>query len=161
VPATLAEMAERLQSRPSVTAAFRGLPKPAVQLIEAIQSSGGPAVAHDELAAAVGRTPDDPDLAAIVRVLSLRALVWPDGPWLRMAGPLWSAFAHPLHLGPPADRLFTARTTESCAGSRPRFAPPVPDQQQLVDGCGGLGMVHGCAAMAAARRSRRMPGGHR
>ena len=111
VPGSIRELADRLQSRASVVAAFQGLPRPAVQVIETLQSLGGPTVAVADLAAAFGRTPDDPDLAAILRVLSLRALVWGDGE-LRMAGPLWSAFSYPLHLGPPAARLFSARTAD-------------------------------------------------
>ena len=39
-------------------------------------------------------------IAAARSTLELaRALVWPDGDELRMAGPLWTAFDHPLGLG--------------------------------------------------------------
>jgi len=100
VPGTIGELADRLQSRPSVSVAFHALPQPAVQLVEALQTFGGPSVPREQLAAALGRTADDPDLAATLRVLALRALVWPSGDELCMAGPLWSAFAYPLHLGP-------------------------------------------------------------
>jgi len=109
VPGTIGELADRLQSRPSVSVAFHALPQPAVQLVEALQTFGGPSVPREQLAAALGRTADDPDLAATLRVLALRALVWPSGDELCMAGPLWSAFAYPLHLGPPAERLLAAR----------------------------------------------------
>ena len=116
VPRTLGELSDRLQSRPSVSAAFHGLPQPAVQLVELMQAIGGPTVSWDHLAAVIGRTPGDPDLEAALRVLTLRALVWPDGDDLRMVGPLWSAFAYPLHLGPPAERLLSARNAEELRG---------------------------------------------
>jgi hypothetical protein len=110
LPRNLSELAERLQNRMSVAAAFNGLPRPAVQLIEAMQAFGGPTVSRARLADAVGRTVDDPDLSATLEVLELRGLVWPDGDELRMAGPLWSIVRFPLHLGPPAERLYAART---------------------------------------------------
>jgi hypothetical protein len=103
---SLSALADRLQSRNSVTVAFRALPLPAAQLVEVLQSIGGPVAGRDQLAATLGRTPDDPDLAATLQILSERALVWPDGSsGLRMAGPLWSAFPYPLRLGAPAQRL--------------------------------------------------------
>lgn len=133
-PRTLSELAERLQSRASVTAAFRVLPQPGLQVIEVLQALGRPSVGRDLLAAALGRTPDDPDLTATLDVLALRALVWPDGDSLHMADPLWSAFPHPLHLGPPAEHLYGARTADEVH----RFAtalglPPGRNKQQTVD----------------------------
>jgi hypothetical protein len=110
VPRTLGELADRLQSRPSVSVAFHSLPQPAVQLVEVLQAFGGPAVAREQVAGAIGRAADDPDLDATLDVLALRALVWPNGRGeLCMVGPLWSAFAYPLHLGPPAEKLLSAR----------------------------------------------------
>ncbi|GAA4681076.1 helicase-associated domain-containing protein [Phytohabitans rumicis] len=102
---SLTGLAGRLQDTEAVVAAAGGLPLPALQLIEVIQAFGGPEVSLDQVAAAVGRKPDDPELAATLQVLAQRALVWPDGEDLRMAGPLWAAFEHPLRLGPPARRL--------------------------------------------------------
>ena len=102
---TLGGLAARLQSRDSVAAALAALPRPAIQLIEVLQALGGPAVAPEQLAEAIGRTPDDPELDATLTVLAGRALVWPIGDDLRMAAPLWSAFAHPLGLGGRAARL--------------------------------------------------------
>lgn len=85
VPRTLAELADRLQSAPSVWAAVQRLPLPAVQLIEAIlEAGGGEPVARERLAAQVGRRADDPDLDATLRVLAMRGLVWPDGDDLRV-----------------------------------------------------------------------------
>jgi hypothetical protein len=109
-PRSLAELAGRLQTRDSVTVAFQGLPLPAAQVIEVMQAIGGRSVGRDRLAGMFGRAADDPDLDATLRTLSQRALVWPDpaGTALHMAGPLWSAFPHPLGLGPPAERLLHA-----------------------------------------------------
>ncbi|HZN16777.1 MAG TPA: helicase C-terminal domain-containing protein [Micromonosporaceae bacterium] len=105
-PQTLGELATRLQSRESVSIAFRALPLPAVQVIEALQALGGPSVARQRLAETLGRTADDPDLGATLDVLALRALVWPHRDDLCMAGPLWAAFRHPLGLGPPVEHLY-------------------------------------------------------
>ncbi|MEH1128506.1 helicase-associated domain-containing protein [Micromonospora sp. CPCC 206061] len=102
---TLSALAGRLQDGESVSVAIGSLPRPALQLIEAMQAFGPPTVGTDQLAAAVGRTPDDPEFAATLRVLSQRALMWPDGDDLRMAGPLWTAFEYPLNLGGPVKRL--------------------------------------------------------
>ncbi|HET8661494.1 MAG TPA: helicase C-terminal domain-containing protein [Micromonosporaceae bacterium] len=110
VPRTVGELAERLQSRESVTIVLQALPLPAAQVIEALQALGGPSVSRERLAATLGRTADDPDLGATLDVLALRALVWPDRDDLCMAGPLWSAFRHPLRLGPPMERLYATRT---------------------------------------------------
>jgi hypothetical protein len=132
-PQTLGELAGRLQSRPSVSAALHGLPLPAVQLIEVLGSLGGPAVGRAELAATLGRDPEDPDLEATLRVLAMRALVWPDGPDLRMAGPLWSVFSYPLGLGPPAERLLSARTAQELRLMARALGAPTPSQKkQLV-----------------------------
>lgn len=109
-PRSLAELAGRLQTRDSVTVAFQGLPLPAAQVIEVMQAIGGRSVPRERLAGMFGRAVDDPDLDATLRTLAQRALVWPDpaGTALHMAGPLWSAFPHPLGLGPPVERLLHA-----------------------------------------------------
>ncbi|MEV0392643.1 helicase-associated domain-containing protein [Polymorphospora rubra] len=101
----LGSLAARLQRHESVAAALARLPAPAVQLVEAMQALGGPAVPRTRLAELVGRDPNDAELAATLEVLAQRALVWPDGDELRMAGALWSAFTHPLGLGLPAAEL--------------------------------------------------------
>jgi hypothetical protein len=126
-PADLAALATRLQSRGSVAAALAALPRPAVQLIEMLRALGGPGVGRDRLAASIGRAPDDAELAATLEVLAQRALVWPEGNTLRMAGELWSAAIHPLDLGGPfqprpprlaladADPVAVARETAAAA----------------------------------------------
>ncbi|MFD0818903.1 hypothetical protein ACFQ0D_11420, partial [Micromonospora zhanjiangensis] len=63
-PDDLADLATRLQSRASVTAALSALPRPALQLIEAVQASGGPTTSVERLAALLGRSSDDPELGA-------------------------------------------------------------------------------------------------
>ncbi len=87
----------------------RGQPAPSASEASA-RRKGGPLVGLDQLAAALGRKPDDAELAATLTVLAQRALVWPDGDELRMAGPLWNAFEHPLRLGLPARRLLESAT---------------------------------------------------
>jgi len=107
---SLTGLAGRLQEGEAVIAAAGALPLPALQVVEVLQALGGPLVGLDQLAAALGRKPDDAELAATLTVLAQRALVWPDGDDLRMAGPLWNAFEHPLHLGLPARRLLESAT---------------------------------------------------
>ncbi|MEV1288670.1 helicase C-terminal domain-containing protein [Micromonospora sp. NPDC049679] len=107
-PTELSALAARLQERGSAVAALASLPRPAVQLIEALQACGAPSVGREQLAAAIGRSPDDPEFDGTLRTLAGWALVWPDGDDLRMTGPLWSFFAHPLGLGAPAARLLGA-----------------------------------------------------
>ncbi|MDQ7904847.1 helicase-associated domain-containing protein [Phytohabitans sp. ZYX-F-186] len=102
---SLSGLAGRLQDPDAVMMTAGALPLPALQLVEVLQAFGGPLVGLDQLATALGRKPDDAELAATLAVLAQRALVWPDGDELRMAGPLWNAFEHPLHLGLPARRL--------------------------------------------------------
>jgi hypothetical protein len=154
-PRSLGELADRLQSRPSVTAALHCLPLPAVQVVEAIQALGGPTVPRQLLAEAVGRTVDDPDLDATLQVLAQRALVWPDGDQLRMASPLWSAFAYPLQIGPPAERLFAARNAPELrkiaqalglAGGRTKQQVI----EDLVDALGAGAVVRAAVAEAPA-----------
>jgi hypothetical protein len=107
---SLTGLAGRLQEGEAVIAAAGALPLPALQVVEVLQALGGPLVGLDQLAGALGRKPDDAELAATLTVLAQRALVWPDGDDLRMAGPLWNAFEHPLHLGLPARRLLESAT---------------------------------------------------
>ncbi|GAA4450472.1 helicase-associated domain-containing protein [Phytohabitans houttuyneae] len=144
---SLTGLAGRLQDADAVMMTAGALPLPAVQVVEALQAFGGPLVALDKLAAAFGRKPDDPELAATLTVLAQRALVWPDGDELRMAGPLWSAFEHPLHLGLPARRLLEGA--------------PIPELQEIA---AALGLPRGrtratalagvCAALADGERVR-------
>lgn len=108
----LPALAARLQARDSVATALAALPRPTIQLIEVLQAFGGPKVGRTQLAAAVGRTPQDPELDATLQVLAQRALVWPDGDDLRMAGALWSTFEHPLGLGAPASALLNGLPSE-------------------------------------------------
>jgi hypothetical protein len=107
---SLTGLAGRLQESESVIAAAGALPLPALQVVEVLQAFGGPLVGLDQLASALGRKPDDAELDATLTVLAQRALVWPDGHELRMAGPLWHAFEHPLRLGLPARHLLEGAT---------------------------------------------------
>lgn len=153
VPGTLRELADRLQSRPSVGAAFHGLPLPAVQVIEALQSFGPPAVVRDQLAALLGRDGDDAELTATLDTLAMRALVWPDGRELRMTEPLWSAFEHPLQLGPPAGRLLAARTADELRRIAAALGVPVGRNKQQVVADLVAALADGEPVRAALRRA--------
>ncbi|MFC0529218.1 helicase-associated domain-containing protein [Phytohabitans kaempferiae] len=144
---SLSGLAARLHETDAVMATASALPLPALQVVEALQALGGPLVGIEQLAAALGRKPDDTELAATLTVLAQRALVWPDGDELRMAGPLWGAFEHPLGLGLPARRLFEGA--------------PVAELHEIA---GALGLPRGrtkasaladvCAALADGERVR-------
>ena len=140
-PADLADLATRLQSRGSVATALAGLPRPAIQVIEAVQALGGPTTPVERLAGLLGRPVDDPELGATLAVLAGRALVWPDGTELRMAGPLWSAFPHPLGLGDRAEQLLAGVPGSALrAVARTLALPPARGQRELLTGI--------CAALA-------------
>ncbi|HEY6594324.1 MAG TPA: helicase-associated domain-containing protein, partial [Asanoa sp.] len=90
--ADLGGLAARLQLNHSVYAALTTLSLPAFEVVEAMAALGGPAVPRERLAAAIGRTTGDPDLAATLRNLADRAIVWTDDAGdLRMGGALWTA----------------------------------------------------------------------
>ncbi|MFC4107369.1 helicase-associated domain-containing protein [Micromonospora zhanjiangensis] len=148
-PDDLADLATRLQSRASVTAALSALPRPALQLIEAVQASGGPTTSVERLAALLGRSSDDPELGATLAVLAGRALVWPDGVELRMAAPLWSAFPRPLGLGARAERLLAGLPADQLrAVARALTLPPARGRRDLLTGV--------CAALADGDRVREL-----
>lgn len=131
-PRDLSELARRLQARDSVTIALQGLPLPAVQLVEVLQSIGGPAVTGDQLAAALGRTPEDPEVDATLSILAQRALVWSEAGALRMAGPLWSAFPYPLGLGAPAQQLLRTLPAAQLCEIAKRLG--VPNSAKAISG---------------------------
>jgi hypothetical protein len=90
--ADLGGLAARLQMNHSVYAALTTLSLPAFEVVEEMAALGGPAVPRERLAAAFGRPTGDPDLAAALRDLADRAIVWTDDAGdLRMAGALWTA----------------------------------------------------------------------
>jgi XPB/Ssl2-like helicase family protein/WYL domain-containing protein len=114
-PTNLADLAERLSARLTVARTFRQLCAPAIQLIEAAQSlltDDGAGVPLKELAALLGRTPDDDDLAATLAVLAQRALAWPDGDCIHLIGPLRNGFEKPLGLGEPLTHLLSIRPAD-------------------------------------------------
>ncbi|WP_432979645.1 hypothetical protein [Dactylosporangium sp. CA-233914] len=78
-PGDLAQLAARLTARTAVAEVVAALPLPALQVIEALARLGEPPIPRTRLAEALGRAPDDAELDATLRVLSQRALVWPDG----------------------------------------------------------------------------------
>ncbi|WP_433051775.1 hypothetical protein [Dactylosporangium sp. CS-033363] len=78
-PADLVQLAGRLTTRTAVSEVVAGLPLPAVQVLEALTRLGPPPIPRTHLAEALDRAPDDTELDATLRVLSQRALAWPDG----------------------------------------------------------------------------------
>jgi hypothetical protein len=80
-PGDLTQLAARLSARTGIAEVVAKLPLPALQVIEALARLGDPPFTRAGLAAALGLDADDPaaELDATLRVLSQRALVWPDG----------------------------------------------------------------------------------
>ncbi|MFI5914529.1 hypothetical protein [Dactylosporangium sp. NPDC051541] len=78
-PGDLTQLAARLSTRTAIAEVLNTLPLPALQVIETLARLGEPPFRLADLAAALHRTPDDAELEATLRVLSQRALVWPDG----------------------------------------------------------------------------------
>jgi hypothetical protein len=78
-PGDLTQLAARLTTRTAVSEVVATLPLPALQIIEALATLGDPPIPRAALAAALARPSDDPELDAALRVLSQRALVWPEG----------------------------------------------------------------------------------
>lgn len=79
-PGDLTQMAARLSARTGIAEVVAKLPLPALQVVEAIAALGEPPVSRAQLAERLGVEPGDPALDATLRVLSQRALVWPDTP---------------------------------------------------------------------------------
>src|SRR5688572_26493319 len=115
VPRDLGDLAGRLSQHHHVSAAIHTLCAPAVQLLEAAQAllaPGDDAVERATLAGLMGRDADDPELVAALEVLFQRALAWPAGDQVVLAGPLRNMFEFPLRLGRPAATLLAFRTAD-------------------------------------------------
>src|SRR5690348_2008825 len=89
-----------------------GLPRPAVEIIEALQAllpphaaTGDDSVGRGRLATLFGRDPDDPEIDATLQVLAQRALAWADGDRLYLLPSLHRVFETPLGLGQPVGDL--------------------------------------------------------
>ncbi|WP_432831460.1 hypothetical protein [Dactylosporangium sp. CA-092794] len=124
-PGDLTQLATRLSARTAVAEVIATLPLPALQVVEALVLLGEPPVPLARLAEALGREPGDAELEATLRVLSQRALAWPDGeelwtvPYLldgRVPGP--PEPFEPVPPGPalvPADRAAIRTATATAA----------------------------------------------
>lgn len=115
VPESLTELAERLDTAASVTAALRRVDLVTLQVAEAVAALGGtvrrPAL-EDLLGIASG-----PSRSALGRVLSgLAADMLMDPESGALTPVLAGAWARPLGLGPPAADLYASRTAEDLKG---------------------------------------------
>jgi hypothetical protein len=114
----LPQLAERLGQHVGLIEALDPLPLPAIQLLQSLQlllppvpygeepapgASGGLPVA--DLARLTGRAPDDPELAAVLRLLARKVLAWPDAGRVHVLPPLRFAFGRPHGLGWPVGEL--------------------------------------------------------
>ncbi|WP_433610549.1 hypothetical protein ACQP2P_41595 [Dactylosporangium sp. CA-139114] len=97
-PGDLTALAARLSTRTAVADVVATLPLPALQVIEALAGLGEAPIPRARLAAELNLAPDDSSLDATLRVLSQRALVWPEG------DDLWTSTG--LELEPTAERAF-------------------------------------------------------
>ncbi|WP_433210517.1 hypothetical protein ACQP00_48105 [Dactylosporangium sp. CS-047395] len=109
-PGDLVQLASRLVTRTAVSEVVAKLPLPAVQVLEALTRLGPSPVSRARLAAALHRSPDDTELDATLRVLSQRALAWPDGEdlWLSPGLLLETSDEEPFAPVPPAPSLIPA-----------------------------------------------------
>jgi len=109
-PRSVRELADRLGNRFSIGSALLSLPRPALQVAEAIQALGD-GCSGVELAAAMGLPAEDAALADALALLRGAGLVWPDANRLRTVemGHVWPV---PLNLGAPAAALLAGRTAE-------------------------------------------------
>jgi hypothetical protein len=115
VPRTLGDLAGRLNQHNHVAEAVITLCAPAVQLLEVVQAlldDDGESVARADIAALVGYRPDSCEINAALEVLYQRALAWPVGDRVVVAGPLRHAFAYPLQLGRRAALLLGSRPVD-------------------------------------------------
>lgn len=110
-PRSLSELAMRLGTDNSVRTALYELSVPQMELVEAVQALGD-GCSRTELEALLG-VPDSLDpavLDALLGTLRKLALVWPDGPVLRIGPALDQMCTDPLALGAPAVTLLTELT---------------------------------------------------
>ncbi|MEV6924055.1 hypothetical protein AB0M46_06010 [Dactylosporangium sp. NPDC051485] len=104
-PADLDDLAARLSDRAAVAGVLETLPLPALQVLEAL--GDGP-VPPDRLAAELGRAPGDPEVEAVLQVLTQRALVWSGRDGLMPIFPYASDTGGSFEPVPPAPRLIPA-----------------------------------------------------
>ncbi|MER7275550.1 hypothetical protein ABT369_13915 [Dactylosporangium sp. NPDC000244] len=97
-PGDLTALAARLSTRTAVTDVVATLPLPALQVLETLAALGEPPIPRARLAEELSLAPDDSSLDATLRVLSQRALVWPEG------DDLWVSTG--LAVEPTAERAF-------------------------------------------------------
>ncbi len=137
-PRSISELADRLRHPFSVSAALVDLPRPALQVLEAVNALGRDRT-RAELARLVGREPADPELVEVLELLAGWALVWPDGgatppvpagATLRSV-PVEQLWPAPLQLGPPARSLLTGLTSTQLRGIA--RALELPADHTIVD----------------------------
>lgn len=149
-PRSLSELADRLQRPGSAVLALRRLPRPCLQVAEALVSLGD-RVARDDLVAFLEPADDTgteaggaPALASaphttldtVLGELAAHALVWPDAEGLlRLAAPLRRFWEAPLGLNPGLDELLGTCSSEELRGmvSALRLRSPGNRRQQRLD----------------------------
>jgi Helicase conserved C-terminal domain len=115
-PASLAQLAARLEEPASVVGALRGLPLPGLQVLEALQALGEQR-SRDRLGTLLAGDPGpahDQAVDAVLAELTGAALVRPGGgDRLEVPAGLATAFPRPLRLGPPARQLWSAQPVDA------------------------------------------------
>ncbi|GAA0729607.1 hypothetical protein Drose_32880 [Dactylosporangium roseum] len=139
VPADLTQLAARLSARSGLTEVVAKLPLPALQVIEAMAAFPEGPVPLADLAERLGSAPDDTGLDATLRVLTQRALVWPDGD--RLWAPSYLLFDaaarqvpdEPFEPVPPAPPLAPADRTAVRAAAGAAAAELLDKVAALLD----------------------------
>jgi hypothetical protein len=153
-PEDLVELARRLTRRTAVFDVLGQLPLPGIEVVEALQALAPPeppppnpkvrslappdadAVDRAALAGLLGRTADDPELDATLRMLSQRALAWPSVPddgRVHLSPPLRWTFDHPLELGRPAAELLMLHGVDTLRRIAARLGRPgLPTKAEMT-----------------------------
>ncbi|GAA1745494.1 helicase C-terminal domain-containing protein [Luedemannella helvata] len=114
---TLTELVARLSRRSATLTALYTSHTPATQVVEMVAALDvGPAAPLAQLAAGLGVTPDDPELARVLDWLADRALAWRVGDVLCVPPALLEAFPQPHRLGPPVEYAYNQLTARDLHG---------------------------------------------
>ncbi|UWP81799.1 hypothetical protein Dfulv_43025 [Dactylosporangium fulvum] len=138
-PADLTQLAARLSARSGLAEVVAKLPLPALQVIEAMAAFPEGPVPLADLAERLGSAPDDAGLDATLRVLTQRALAWPDGDnlwapsYLLLDAAARQAPDEPFEPVPPAPPLAPADRTAVRAAAADAAAELLDKIAALLD----------------------------